>query len=275
MNTDTIEKHFGQIGARIDVRRAQPPRGQRGMWWSPPGEYSLDIERDRAGEQFVLTVPESIEFDVEFTILQAKPKQRHLLLMARRDQHSDIDRFLCGHDEREWFVAAVPGAVSTVSDAMESLKPLAVINAQSRAGLDARHRHRRKNKAFRRQGEWFFLPMDELEVEPAMVLRNEPIARSGGKPHMVAELYRSGGEHVHVCDRYPRGVSSKRRKEILRRRPRARSWNWKVMVRNSQVYARGDIRHPDHRTITLHGWHAVLMNTENQSRTMQHVAFLD
>ncbi len=275
MFTQPIEKHFGQMGARIAVRRPRPPGGHRAMWWTPPGEYSLDIERDRAGEQFVLTVPESIEREAEFTVLQAKPKQRHLLLMARRDAHSDIDRFLCGHDEREWFVAAVPGAVSTVADAMESLKPAAVLAAQARAGLDATQRNRRKNKAFRRQGEWFFVPANPLEAEVQVVLCNEPIARSGGKPHIVAELCRTGGERVFVCERYPRGVSEKRHREILRRRLKAKSWDWRVMVRNPRVYARGDVRHPDHRTITLHGWHEVLMNTESESRTMRHVAFLD
>jgi hypothetical protein len=123
MNTQSIEKHFGQMGAQIVIRRPEPPQGHRAMWWSPPEDYSLDIEHRCDGDEFILTVPETIEAQAEFTILQTKPKDRHLLLMARRDQHSDIDRFLCGHDEREWFVAAVPGAVSTVADAMESLKP--------------------------------------------------------------------------------------------------------------------------------------------------------
>lgn len=31
----------------------------------------------------------------------------------------------------------------------------------------------------------------------------------------------------------------------------------------------------DHRTITLLGWHQVLMNTENQSQALRNVAFLD
>jgi hypothetical protein len=31
----------------------------------------------------------------------------------------------------------------------------------------------------------------------------------------------------------------------------------------------------DHATITLHGWHRVLMNTEGQSKAMGNVAFLD
>ena len=47
------------------------------------------------------------------------------------------------------------------------------------------------------------------------------------------------------------------------------------MQRNPGVYVRGRIRHPDHATITLHGWHQVVMNTENESQAMRNVAFLD
>jgi hypothetical protein len=35
------------------------------------------------------------------------------------------------------------------------------------------------------------------------------------------------------------------------------------------------IRHDDQATITLEGWHRVLMNTEGQSKAMRNVAFLD
>jgi hypothetical protein len=35
------------------------------------------------------------------------------------------------------------------------------------------------------------------------------------------------------------------------------------------------ITHPDHATIRLDGWHRVEMNTENRSRAMASVAFLD
>lgn len=272
MNTQWIERHFDRMGARITVERPRKPANR--SWWKPPESYSLDVQRNRSGEQFVLTVPEAIERDVEFSVLQVKPERRHLLMMARRQGQSEIDRFLCGHDEREWFVAAVPGAVSTVAGAMESLKPAAVLHMQARLGLDARARNQRKNRAFRRQGEWFFLPVG-IDVDAASVLRNEPIARSGGKPHIVEMLYRSGGERVYVCDRHPSGVSAAHYKRLLSQRPSAKGWNWQERFRDANVYAKGTIRHPDHKTITLHEWSLVLMNTENKSRTMQHVAFID
>jgi hypothetical protein len=47
------------------------------------------------------------------------------------------------------------------------------------------------------------------------------------------------------------------------------------MVRDPDVYAMGAIRHPDHATIHLDGWHRVLMNTEQQARAMQNVVFID
>ena len=47
------------------------------------------------------------------------------------------------------------------------------------------------------------------------------------------------------------------------------------MRRNLGVYVKGRIRHPDHASIRLYGWHRVLMNTEGQSKAMRNVAFLD
>jgi hypothetical protein len=40
-------------------------------------------------------------------------------------------------------------------------------------------------------------------------------------------------------------------------------------------YVSGSVRHADHKTIVLHGWHRVLMNTEGQAVAMRNVAFLD
>jgi hypothetical protein len=47
------------------------------------------------------------------------------------------------------------------------------------------------------------------------------------------------------------------------------------MRRNPGVYVKGRVCHADHATITLHGWHRVVMNTEGQSKLMRNVAFLD
>jgi len=75
--------------------------------------------------------------------------------------------------------------------------------------------------------------------------------------------------------RFPNGVTEAEYRGLLLRTKQAASWGWRVMRRNPGVYVTGRVRHPDHRTITLRGWHRVLMNTEGQSKAMRNVAFLD
>ena len=57
--------------------------------------------------------------------------------------------------------------------------------------------------------------------------------------------------------------------------PKARSLSWRPMTRDADVYARGEVRHPDHKTIDLDGWHRVYMNRERFARHAPRIAFLD
>lgn len=276
MNAKHIESKFAAMGARMKVREV-PSRWRQGdRSWIDPTDFAVDIRRDGAGEFFELRVPTHLSESLDVSVMQAEPRQRHLLLAVRKTgDTSQFDRFLCGHDEREWFVAAVPGGASSVRQAMDALQPADVRAALTRNHVSSRKRYARKNRAFRRQGEWFFVPEPSLMVDEKLILRNEPLRRGAGKPHLVEELFRSGGETVHVCDRYPNGVTPDEYRAIWQGNPNAVRWNWRVMQRNPGVYARGTVRHSDHATITLPFWHRVLMNTETQSRTMAHVAFLD
>lgn len=115
-----------------------------------------------------------------------------------------------------------------------------------------------------------------MTVDEKLVLRNEPLTRgNGGKPHWAEFCYRTGGETVYVCSRHPSGVTATHYKAILAVNSKAKSWGWHTMRRDAGVFVKGRIRHADHATITLHGWHRVLMNTEGQSKAMRNVAFLD
>lgn len=269
MDTDLLETKFARLGARMKL-------GDPLDRWSRPrvAAVTLDIGHDAKGEFFEILRPPNHPAEIE--VLDVQPGDRHLLLMVR--EGGEKSKFLCGHDERHWFVAAVPESapVGTVRAAKEALKPAEVRAVESRLGLRAGARNRRKNAAFRRQGEWFFVPVEGLKIDPALVLRDEPIRRgNGGKPHWADFAYRTGGETVHVCGRHPNGVDARAYARILKRDPEASRWNWRTMQRNPEVYVRGRIRHLDHKTITLHGWHRVWMNTENQSKAMRNVAFLD
>jgi hypothetical protein len=276
MNAKQIESQFVAMGARLKLREV-PSRWRQGeRQWISPADFAVDIRRDGAGEFFELRVPTHLRETLDVTVPQAEPKQRHLLLFVRKaGDPPQLDRFLCGHDEREWFVAAVPGGASSVRQAMDALQPQEVRAALAQNHVSSRKRYARKNRAFRRQGEWFFVPEPSFVVDPKLVLRNEPLRRGGGKPHLVEQLYRTGGETVHVCSQHPNGVTPNEYRSILRHQPDANRWGWQVMRRNPGVYARGTVRHRDHATIRLPFWHRVMMNTETQSRTMAKVAFLD
>ena len=276
MNANQIESKFDEMGARLKVRELSARRDWPNRTWRSTGDYAVDIQRDRRGEFFELRIPEHLRDALEVSVMQSEPKQRHLLLLVRKaGDKPQLDRFLCGHDEREWFVAAVPGGASSVRQAMDALQPAGVRDALTRSHVSSRKRYTRKNRAFRRQGEWFFVPEPSFVVDEKLILRNEPLRRGAGKPHAVEELFRTGGETVHVCSKHPNGILPKEYRELLRASPKAANWGWTVMRRNPGVYARGTVRHSDHATIDLSFWHRVLMNTETQSRTMANVAFLD
>lgn len=275
MNAKHIESKFAAMGARMKLREVAP-QWQRWRGWVRANDYAVDIRSDDRGQFFELRIPEHLRDEVEVCVMQAEPKLRHLLMSVRKaGEKPQFDRFLCGHDEREWFVAAVPGGASSVRQAMDALQPETVRDALAKSRVSSRKRYSRKNRAFRRQGEWFFMPEPSFTADDKLVLRNEPLRRGGGKPHLVEQLYRTGGETVHVCNKHPNGVTPQEYRSILQRNPDAARWGWQVMRRNPGVYARGAVRHSDHETITLPFWHRVVMNTESQSRTMANVAFLD
>ena len=258
-----LETMFERMGARVKIRNTVSRR-------QPAG---IDIRSDRYGEYFDIGVEATDP--VEYEVVDIRPRQKHLLLMARRDEGKQ--KFLCGHDERHWFVCAVPGAsVSNVVSAMEALQPTEVRAAVRRRVKRIKDRLRRRNEAFVRQGEWFFIPAPELVVNPKLILKNEPISRgNGGKPHMCQFLFRTGGELVYVCTRRPLGLNVREHALLLHSDPDARSWDWRPMTRDAVAYVRGRVWHPDHKTIVLDGWHRVLMNTEFQAPGARAVVFLD
>jgi hypothetical protein len=264
MNAQNIERHFARIGARARVQAAGRPV-RTGV--------SVDVGRDAQGEFFDISIDRASP--MELTVLDAQPRIRHLLLMSRGDGAKH--KFLCGHDERHWFVAAVPerAAASNVKTAFEALKPQAVHVELNLRHVRRKKRNRRRNEAFLRQGEWFFIPVGDREFPRLLVLRDEPLRRGAGKPHICEELVRSGGEVVYVSRQHPNGLTERQYQKLVSRKPELRKLGWVTQRRNPGVFVRGRVRHADHKTIVLKGWHQVLMNTETEAVAMRHVAFID
>jgi hypothetical protein len=269
------------MGARVKVMDSEPAP-LRGRWMSArsieqPPQIVIDIRRDNLGEFFeICTAPGSRQ---EIDVLNAQPREKHLVLLSRQfDAQGGLlakQKFLCGRDEKHWFVAAIPEnePVSTVASAKMALKPEEVRTREQALGISRKASFQRRNAAYVRQGEWFFLPATKVSAHPLLILWNEPLSRgNSSKPHVVEQCYRSGGETVYVSAKYPAGISAG---EYSRLPERERKLGFTMMKRDANVYVRGEVRHPDHETVTLNGWHRVLMNTENRSIALRYLAFLD
>lgn len=150
--------------------------------------------------------------------------------------------FLLGMDERQMFIATLPRSVTTVKQAHESLKSTRLTTADGAA----------RGRTVR-QGEWFFVhPSDQelkdireqLKKNTIFIQKKATVQEAGrgrgGKPHIADELVRMPGsvlEHGH------------------RVRPR------------DEIYVRGSIRHPDHKTIKFSTWRKVFLNNEGSTST--------
>ena len=172
MDIQLLEKRFALIGARLKFEIISAP-----TWRSRPG---INIGNDRSGEFYDIKAAK--DDGVNYEVVDLQKDARHLLLMARRN--SGKEKFLCGHDERHWFVCAVPGrSITNVENAMEALQPAFVRQEVSKKVRRGKNRFERRNEAFFRQGEWFFVPFPEFNFRTDFtnqIHKNEPISRGNG-----------------------------------------------------------------------------------------------
>jgi hypothetical protein len=141
MKSESIANQFVRMGARFRVVRPDDlPR------WRRRADYALDIATDKQGQVFQMQLSAEREAQLDVHVLQCRRHERHLLLLVKTPEAKD--RFLCGHDEREWFVAAVPGGASSVVQAKIALQPGGARVAADSASLNLRQRTRRHNRAF-------------------------------------------------------------------------------------------------------------------------------
>ena len=107
--THLLQRRFAAIGARLRV--------SDGPWLGAPRvdvDDALGFELGFAGRGA----------RAEAEVIDVEPADRHLLLLVRRE--SEKSKFLCGHDERHWFVAAIPEdarGVTGVETAKAALQP--------------------------------------------------------------------------------------------------------------------------------------------------------
>ena len=80
-----------------------------------------------------------------------------------------------------------------------------------------RHAFPRRGTAYARQGEWYFVPAPGIDPPVTQVLFDEPLRCGPVYQHIMQFAYRRG----------------------------------------ARMFAKGAIRHPDHATLVLRGWHRV------------------
>lgn len=313
INPDNLKREFERIGARLVIieteaeRRARPIQNRRPgdsgnsnapqfIHWAPTLPFSANVRTDRRGEHFTMRIGDNSQIPEaevrrrmdpsNIQVLDSQPQDRHLVLQVVLGEGRDrqVDKFLMGHDERHWFMARVSDSVTTVQQAKLDLQPAAVEQEIKRKRVKRSKRTRRRNAAFLRQGEWFFLPTDFVPDDKTIVSRNEPLVRGGGgKPHIAEHACRVGGRTVMVNHKYaPNGISmdeyNKLRNQMRDDPDFRRSGSWNAMTRDAGVYVRGAIRHPDHKTLKLKRWYRVVPNTEQRRDVAGRVttmAFLD
>src|SRR6185295_12485850 len=91
--TADIREAFDAIGAALLVETAG-------------NAFEIDVRRNDDREVYRLTYPVADRILVE--ALDVRPKQRHLVIDVSGWRLPISGRYLCGHDERHWFVASLP-----------------------------------------------------------------------------------------------------------------------------------------------------------------------
>jgi len=171
--------------------------------------------------------------------------RRGFVVITKEKTPGSVRYYLCGVDERQLFIAQLPKHITTVAGAHKLLKGAAVEFAEGKA----------RGKTIR-QGEWFFLnatPEEEAAIKQGLkdkkihILKKQNIgrltqARRGGKPHVAEEaILLSAAVLKH-------GYTAQGRMD---------------------VFVRGRISHPDHKSVQLAQWRRVLKNNESEPQASE------
>jgi hypothetical protein len=243
-----IQKKFEEIGAKVLIEENN----------TTDTDFRMDIVDRKAEEVFSISMK---KHDIELQVLQTRKDIRHLLLMAKNKKLNTHEKFLCGLDERHFFLVGVDDNVRNVDQAMSSLKPGFVNFRQKITKVKTKNINKRHNKAFIRQGEWFFIPYNKLYTSNLIVIKNHSL-----NGHICDEVYEDVVENYFHHKHAPAGMLEWAYKKFLKKHPRIhprKGWTTSSSIFN--LYARGHIRHKDHQTIYLNGWHIVLKNRQKHT----------
>lgn len=220
---------------QLDIARPdRRARHERFRLYLGAQDNRVEVEHlDRTLRQLVLLIHEPRR-RFEVFVPKRDPKPARIVRKNQQgwftEQFTDERKrhFLAGMDEAHLFVAQLPRAATTVWRAHQALR-----------GPEVKVAERGALEPTVRQGEWFLValpPLEAAEVEALASKSVAPISRHRGIAE-AGRIPRAGRQHV--AD--------------------------EVLVLKDRVYVRGDIRHPDHATVTLRDWRRAVPNREAMS----------
>ncbi len=178
------------------------------------------IDTDSKKQQVILLIQEP---EREYSI-RSWDREKRVWVYNKQKSPGFLRKYLMGMDESHLFIAELPknlGVINKVKDAHKALKPNLIKDIERKIGK------------IKRQGEWFFIPADDFDLD--LIERNRPFVekkkrispRLGGNPHIADQILRI---------------------EVPRK-----------------TYVLGRIAHVEHKTLTFNMWHKVARN--NEART--------
>lgn len=241
MNKESLIKSFNKIGATLTIEENKIINSPK-----------INVVKDN----FVILHNPSQESQID--VINISAKERHLLISVKTP--SDIkSKVLCGHDERHWFSSElVKRHVTTVEEAKQSLQPDKIKNISKT--LKNGERSKRHNQGWKRQGEWFFVPVPDFNPpKNSIIKQKDKLIRPGSrsKAHVCDEVYTPSGGGVWVSNQGLE-ISDFKYNKLSEIEKSTYTFQSKVAM----AYVRGNVRHPDHKTIYLPCWHEVHLNNE-------------
>lgn len=182
------------------------------------------IDIDSKKQQVILFVSEP---ERKYTVKQWNREKNDWTYLKQKSPGFSR-KYLMGMDECHLFIAELPkdsGVINKIEDAHKVLKPKHVIDKE------------KETHKIKRQGEWFFIPATQQELE--FIYDNENLIEK----KISLSGFKTTSGNAHIAD--------------LR------------ITNRSEIFVKGKISHIEHKTIKLHGWFKVVRNNEARTTSIE------
>jgi hypothetical protein len=201
----------------INTRGKKHKREYFRIYYGHPENDIRVIDTDSKNQQLILLVNEP---ERKYTVRIWEPKKSVWLSQTQKSPNF-LRKYLIGMDESHLFIAELPnnlGPINKIKDAHKVLKPNNVLEKE------------KKTNRIKRQGEWFFIPTTQKEIE--LIEDNSNLIEK--KMPLRSNVRRS--RNSHIADQ--------------------------LINIGEEQFVSGKISHIEHKTLKLQGWFKVVLNNE-------------